>query len=104
MKLIDKILIRHDKIISIKSKRGKDEKGSTLLFSKKISYATRILNSIEENETNNSLIIEARKNFIINSVTALEIYLKEAILTSDFILNEERCEELLKDKISLFEA
>jgi|GEM_PF-3789786 len=63
---------------------------------------------IEEHAKDRKVKIEARKNFVINCVTAAEVYFKDVVKAlpefPKIKENEEGLKDLLKEKISLWEA
>jgi len=74
------------------------------VFWGKTHRALRLLDLAEKSKVHKDLKVEARKNFIINCVTALEVFLKDMLVglleNADFpTLNE-----LLNEKITLWEA
>ncbi len=78
-------------------------------FLEKIARQTKLIDSIEKcKDIDEQIKIEARKNFMISWVTALEVYLKDMVwvLIDGFpsSLNQEGIENLLKKKISLWEV
>jgi hypothetical protein len=115
MRLTEKLNIRLDREFRHLEKRSPIPLES---FWYKLYYATRILDITEkysEKETesrNDKLTIkkEARKNFIINCITATEVYFKDLVKTlpevNIKIKNGQGIKDLLikKDKINLWEA
>lgn len=78
-------------------------------FLEKISRQTKLIDTVEDcKDINKQIKIEARKNFIISWITALEVYLKDMVwvLIDGFpeSLNQEGIENLLKKKVSLWEV
>lgn len=75
-------------------------------FLQKMYRAVKLLTVVEDSKTDNKIKIEARKNFIINCVTALEVFLKDMIegLIEMNAIDQKRMEKFLNDKITVKEA
>jgi hypothetical protein len=105
MKLFEKLYKRAQKESKFFNKREIYPSDS---FRVKISYAAQILNIVENHTKERKIKIEARKNFIVNCVTATEVYFKDIVKTlpefPKIKENGEGIKELLKEKISLWEA
>jgi len=75
-------------------------------FLEKTYRALSLLIAIEESKTNREIKLEARKNFIINCITALEVFLKDMVkgLIDLEAISQKGIDEFLKEKITLKEA
>jgi len=86
-------------------------------FHQKIYYSGQLLNAsyskfkrFKKGSKKNNLLREARKNFVINCVTAIEVYYKDLVRVtpemSDKIRRSASIKELLssKEKVNLWEA
>ncbi|KYK35109.1 MAG: hypothetical protein AYK18_13520 [Theionarchaea archaeon DG-70] len=75
-------------------------------FLQKTYQAILLLDVVESSKTNIKIKIEARKNFIVNCVTALEVFLRDMIegLIDMNVIDQKRINEFLNDKITLKEA
>jgi hypothetical protein len=65
------------------------------VFYEKIRRALLLLGTIENSDVSNELKLEARKNFVINCVTALEVFLKDMLVVLLYD-NEQLCERVKK--------
>ena len=79
------------------------------IFYEKTRRAWILLDLVEKSEVSKDLKLEARKNFIINCTTALEVFLKDMLIGIVDILLEKKChpdkiDSLFKEKITLGEA
>lgn len=93
-----------DKYVQSEKLRQKRKENALNNFINKINIS-RGLNFITENNTkDNWLKTESRKNLLINSVTSVEVFIKESIKGKHVYFPEEGQKELLKEKISLWEA
>ncbi len=105
MKLFEKLIKRSQRELKFLHKREIYPLDS---FRIKNFYAIQILSIIEEHAKDRKIKIEARKNFIINCVTATEVYFKDIVkVLPEFPKvkdNKEGIRDLLKEKISLWEA
>ena len=105
MKLFEKIYTRSQKELYFLRKR---ELYPLDTFRGKNFYSIRLLGIAERQKLDLRTKIEARKNFIINSVTAAEVYFKDIVKVlpemSKVQQNQAGIRELLREKISLLEA
>ena len=82
----------------------------TYISVKLLQSAQRQFNRLKKGHKKNTLIKEARKNFVINCVTAIEVYFKDIVRISpelnNEILSNNSVGELLekKEKVNLWEA
>jgi len=105
MKLFEKLLKRSQKELKFLNRREIYPLDS---FRIKNFYAIQILSIVENHAEDRKIKIEARKNFIISCVTATETYFKDIVKVLPELPkvkeNNEGIKELLKEKISLWEA
>ncbi len=74
------------------------------VFWEKTRRAFLLLDLVENSKTHKDLKLEARKNFIINCVTALEVFLKDMLVGLLENVDLPKLNELLNEKITLWEA
>ncbi len=79
------------------------------IFYEKTRRALSLLDLVEKSRVSRDLKLEARKNFIINCITALEVFLKDMVLVIIDMQTENNhrangIKLLLKEKITLEEA
>lgn len=106
MRKLQDIILRIDEIREALSKRY-GEKDVILpidAFWEKTRRSLLLLDLVESSKSPKELKIEARKNFIINCVTALENFLKDTIFGLTEIGNLSAREILKEEKISLYDA
>jgi len=106
MRKLQDIILRIDEIREALSKRY-GEKDVVLpidAFWEKTRRSLLLLDLVESSKSPKELKIEARKNFIINCVTALENFLKDTIFGLTEIGNLSAREILKEEKISLYDA
>ena len=85
------------------SRNHKKRSGKTFSsYFRKYMLSKQVWSIVEENGKDRYVKIEARKNYIVNIVTALEVFIKDTIRNNSFPI--ERQKELLKDKVTLWEA
>ena len=105
MRLFNRICMRSQRELELMRKREWYPLDS---FLRKISCAGQILSIVEDNAEDNRVKWEARKNFIINCVTATEVYFKDIVKglleLPRVKQNDSGVRELLKEKVSLWEA
>jgi len=104
MKLFERLIQKKRKELKFLHKREIYPLDS---FRIKNFYAIQILIIIEKHTKDRKIKIEARKNFIINCVTATEVYFKDIVkVLPEFpgVKDNEKIQELLKEKVSLWEA
>ncbi|SDK25873.1 hypothetical protein SAMN05421823_102277 [Catalinimonas alkaloidigena] len=73
-------------------------------FIAKVNIAKEVNVIVEKNTNNQKAKIEARKNYVINLVTALEVFIKDSIKKRGGLFGNDNQRDLLKEKISLYEA
>ena len=94
------------KIDEMRSLLGKRWEYPYDTFLEKMSLSFQLLQLVEKSNVKKEIKIEARKNFIINCITAVEVFFKDMIIGLDWfeVLNEDGIDELLSEKITLTEA
>jgi len=105
MRLFEKISQRTYKELEFLPKREVYPLDS---FRTKCFYAIQLLGIVEDQTSDRKIKIEARKNFIINCVTATEVYFKDIVkilsVSPEVKESSDKIKELLKEKIRLWEA
>jgi len=94
------------KIDEMRSLLGKRWEYPYDTFLEKIYLSRQLIQLVEKSNIKKEIKIEARKNFIINCITAVEVFFKDMIIGLDWfeVLNEDGIDELLSEKITLTEA
>ncbi|PKH50941.1 hypothetical protein CXF68_09705 [Tenacibaculum sp. Bg11-29] len=101
MKLSEKIVKNHTQSDKLHKKR---DNYSLNNFINKLNLSRDLNREIENNIKDNKLKVQSRENLIINSVTALEVFIKDSIKGDLYYFAPEKQKNLLKEKISLYEA
>jgi hypothetical protein len=95
----DKLAIDRIKLLIKKNALGESEPLDKYLKISAISIGTK--ESVDRNSGGGAVQNHARKNYIINQVSAFETLLKDVIMDKTFVWFENGFSELLKEKISL---